>query len=575
MDTATNPTVIDPITGTFELIPLDNIRVSPLHLQGLRRARFDHEALLQLAANIQAIGVQQPIVVRPVPVKGHVRFEIVCGERRYLAADRAGLAHIPAIVRDLTDEATLEVQLSENIERESLHPLEEGQGFRELMDMKRIDAAAVGALFGKSRAYVYTRTKLLDLCAPAREALQKGEIDASKALLLARIHGEKLQAKALKIVLEEGRWYSYKRLFEKLRDGFMIKLHTSPFNADDTTLTTKQHQPLPACVDCPHRSGNDPELLEALENDADVCTERACFDLKSAAYFRRLRADAEAAGAKILSGEDAKGAVPSQYHTVSNAGYVNLNDECGDIEFSEPEPKQEKGESDEEFGERCDAYDERSCSFTPPTYRQVIGEVVADDTVLAEGKQGALIELVPVDAVVKALKAKGIKPGKHRYRLPDSNSVGSASPSPERQAQLAAERAKEEEQEKIETEYRSRLFKEIWAKWKGPFKRPDLERIADQVCEGDWYAENPAADLMPKPGKIASLTEAELLRVIACGLFAHECDDLYDKPGQMLEAAQRFKIDAKKIRAQVISELKPTAAPKPDKPAAKKKAAKK
>src|SRR5687767_14811099 len=104
------------ITDALQLIPLDNIRPSPLHVQTLRRARFAPEALLELAASIKSLGVQQPIVVRPIKPDGTQRFEIVCGERRWIAADRAGLGHIPSIVRQLTDEEVLEIQLVENLQ---------------------------------------------------------------------------------------------------------------------------------------------------------------------------------------------------------------------------------------------------------------------------------------------------------------------------------------------------------------------------------------------------------------------------------------------------------------------------
>lgn len=280
------------LNETLEALPLTSIRPSQLHVQTLRRARFDSAGLLELAASIKALGVQQPIVVRPIPIKGNVKFEIVCGERRWIAADRAGLGHIPAIVRELSDEQVLEIQLVENLQREGLHPLEEGQGYRELMDMKRIDAEAVGAMVGKSRSYVYARTKLLDLCPAARDALQGGTLDASKALLLARITGEKLQQQALKYIDNLGPTASYQRVQIALRDNFMTPLRTAPFAPDDASLTLrvgKETNGLPACTDCPQRSGNDSELMDALDGDAHVCTNRACFDAKVTSHWKRAR----------------------------------------------------------------------------------------------------------------------------------------------------------------------------------------------------------------------------------------------------------------------------------------------
>lgn len=579
---------ITDMNEVLEQLPITSVRASPMHVQTLRRARFDAAALLELAASIQSLGVQQPIVVRPVKPSGTVKFEIVCGERRWLAADRAGLGHVPAIVRELTDEQVLEIQLVENLQREGLHPLEEGQGYRELLDMKKhedktFDAEAVGRMIGKSRAYVFARMKLLDLCPAAREALQAGTLDASKALLLARITGDKLQQQALKYINNLGSWASYARVKGALRDKFMTPLAKAPFALDDAGLFefgkkdrhgNQDCLTLPACTGCPHRSGNDSELRDALNGDADVCTNRPCFDAKVADHWRRARLEAEKAGQTILTGDDAKAIVPGQYEGAIKGGYVNVDAGCDDIEFDEPEPQQGKDESDEAFETRSNAWFDRQDDFRPPTYRTLIGDVPG--TVLAQGKDG-LVMMAPVAAVAKALKAKGIKIDAHRYRVRDDDSGhGNGLADPEKEALRAAERAREDEQRKVETEYRARLFKAIWAKWKGPLKRPDLERLAEEISQNAYDC-----DILDEvaPGhfnfNVANAKEPDLLRMIACTLIAGDCNQTHGKPAMLLETAARFKIDAKKIRADVVRDLKPTAAPKADKPAAKKKATKK
>jgi ParB/RepB/Spo0J family partition protein len=168
---------------TITMLALNVLKPSQTHIQELRRSRFDTKLIDELAESIKGVGVLQPILVRP-PARRR-RYEIVAGERRWLGAKKAGLKEIPATVRELTDEQVLEVQLIENLQREGLHELEEAEGYEELMKLKKISADAVADMVGRSRSYVFKRTKLLALCPEARKAFYAGEIDASKALLIA------------------------------------------------------------------------------------------------------------------------------------------------------------------------------------------------------------------------------------------------------------------------------------------------------------------------------------------------------------------------------------------------------
>jgi ParB/RepB/Spo0J family partition protein len=555
---------------TLELIPITSIRPSATHIQTLRREHFDPEKLMELAASIGGQGVLQPILVRPIKPDGTVKFEIVAGERRWRAADRAGLAHVPANVRDMSDEQVLEAQLVENLQREGLRPLEEAEGYRELMAIKGIDADGVAELIGKSRSYVYARRKLLDLCLAGRDALAKGEIDASKALLLARIKGEKLQQRALKLITSEGAWYSYRRLVEKLRADFMIPLAGAPFGFDET-LPEKSGASILACIDCPHCSANDPELRAelGLADGAHICTDRACFDLKTKLYWARARRDAEAAGRSILTGDQAKAVTPGQWDEGIKGGHVDL-DAPSQMKFPEPEPEPQEGESDEAFQRRESAWYNREAAWNAPTVRQLLGaDLPADKTVLAEGKQGRLIELVPVKAVAKLLKAKGAPVPAGSGRVYDEQEER---PDP---AKAAAEKAKEEERAKVETEYRKRLFKAVFDKWKGPLKLPDFRRIAEALGIDEGWNDGVEMLVAAHGGEydIEKLKEPELIRLIALLPLAEEAEERYDKPGMLLEAAQRLKIDPKKIRAEVVKDLKPVSAA-PEKPVAKKQAKK-
>ena len=128
------------------------------------RRHFDDEALAELAASIGTRGVLQPIVVRPVGD----RYQIVAGERRWRAAQAARLHSIPAIVRVFDEGTTLEIALIENIQREQLNAIEEGEAYRRLIDAHGHSADALGKLLHKSRSHIANLMRLVDLPAPVR-----------------------------------------------------------------------------------------------------------------------------------------------------------------------------------------------------------------------------------------------------------------------------------------------------------------------------------------------------------------------------------------------------------------------
>ena len=107
--------------------------VSSSAAQANRRGRFDETALVDLAASIKSLGLVQPVVVRPLPGPDGEPYQLVAGERRYLAARRAGLQAVPALVRDWSDEKALQAQLVENLQRDDLHELDEASGYEELV----------------------------------------------------------------------------------------------------------------------------------------------------------------------------------------------------------------------------------------------------------------------------------------------------------------------------------------------------------------------------------------------------------------------------------------------------------
>src|SRR5215467_6265823 len=145
------------------------------------RTRMDEASLDELAASIKSQGVMQPILVRPIDGG---RFEIIAGERRWLAARRAGLDEIPALVRDVPDQATLALSLIENIQREDLNPLEEAHGIKRLIDEFGLTHEAAAQAIGRSRSAVTNLLRLTQLAPPVQSLLLAGKLDMGHARAL-------------------------------------------------------------------------------------------------------------------------------------------------------------------------------------------------------------------------------------------------------------------------------------------------------------------------------------------------------------------------------------------------------
>jgi ParB family transcriptional regulator, chromosome partitioning protein len=151
------------------------------------RTRMDEGALNELAASIKAQGLMQPILVRPVAHNGGDKYEIIAGERRFRAAQLAGLSEVPVLVKDVDDQAAAAMALIENIQREDLNPLEEAQGIHRLIsDFDFTHEQAAGAV-GRSRSAVSNLLRLLNLAKPVQTMLMAGDIDMGHARALLAV----------------------------------------------------------------------------------------------------------------------------------------------------------------------------------------------------------------------------------------------------------------------------------------------------------------------------------------------------------------------------------------------------
>ena len=147
------------------------------------RTRMDEGALAELAESIKSQGIMQPILVRPID-KVQGQYEIIAGERRFRAAQLAGLTEVPVLVKEVSDEHAAAMALIENIQREDLNPLEEAHGVRRLLDEFNLTHEQAATAIGRSRSATSNLLRLLNLAAPVQTMLLAGDIDMGHARAL-------------------------------------------------------------------------------------------------------------------------------------------------------------------------------------------------------------------------------------------------------------------------------------------------------------------------------------------------------------------------------------------------------
>jgi ParB family chromosome partitioning protein len=166
-----------PPRDTLGSLPVSRIRPGKYQ----PRTRMDQEALAELAASIKVQGLMQPVLVRPVE---RDRYELIAGERRWRAAQMAGLEQVPAIVREVPDEAALAMSLIENIQRENLNPMEEAAGLARLADEFKLTHQQVAEAVGRSRSATTNLLRLLGLAKPVQSMLMEHVLDMGHARAL-------------------------------------------------------------------------------------------------------------------------------------------------------------------------------------------------------------------------------------------------------------------------------------------------------------------------------------------------------------------------------------------------------
>ena len=198
---------LDALLGGEEARPHDALltlpvaRIRPGRYQP--RTKMDQQALAELAASIRSQGLMQPLLVRPVD---RDRYELIAGERRWRAAQMAGLEEVPVLVREVPDDAALAMSLIENIQRENLNPMEEAAGIQRLVDEFKMTHEQAADAVGRSRSATTNLLRLLKLARPVQEMLMEGALEMGHARALLALDaarqveaGKRVAAKGLSV----------------------------------------------------------------------------------------------------------------------------------------------------------------------------------------------------------------------------------------------------------------------------------------------------------------------------------------------------------------------------------------
>lgn len=509
------------------------------------RKTFDPVQMAELVQSVKEHGILTPILVRCWPAHyawtGDMPlWEVVAGERRYRAAKEAGLTLIPAMIRNLTNTEVLEIQVIENLQRADLHPLEEADGYGLMMKHHGYTAEQIAEKIGKSRSYIFGRLKLLALDDDSRRLFSGGVLNASTALLVARIPTATLRAKAIKEITEtdyNGDSMSVREAQRLLQNRYMLRLATATFPINDQTL------PGGSCDTCAKRTGNIRDLFEDVDSP-DVCTDPDCFGQKRLAIRERDISRAKESGAEVIEGGAAKKIAPYGINDYGNPkDYTRLDSKC---------------------------YDDAENR----TYREILGDAV-EVTLVEDAVHDRLVPLIKNTVLADKLKEAGIE-----------------------SSDAKADKAKKRIEAKvtIERTYRERLFKNVRTEI-GNYTMDGVPTIPSEISAhllmlvalqmferlyGDtqtkisalWQAEgkNQTERNQNFVSTIPTLSAGDLWRLLVdmltiAGTSVTDEWDLNNEPKKLLDMATLFNLDAAEVRKDVISEQKEQA--KAEKPAKK------
>jgi ParB/RepB/Spo0J family partition protein len=265
---------LEPVAG-IEMLAIHELVNSPTN----PRKTYSVPELEELARSILDHGMINPITVRTSPDG----YEVVAGNRRFKAAQMANLETVPCIIRNLTDEQVLDIQIDENLHRQDVPPLEEADAFKSLLDAKRISINELAARLNKSASYIYRRIKLTNLSGKYRPHMESGALPVTTAEIFASYPQEAQDAIYKNVCYTEGNrviFYDSRNVRSRLEQQTCNSLKKAIWPLDHVDM-----QPgLQACTNC-EKNTAVATLLFPDGEDAPRCTDKACWNLKTTVWM--------------------------------------------------------------------------------------------------------------------------------------------------------------------------------------------------------------------------------------------------------------------------------------------------
>lgn len=506
----------------FQVLPIEKVFESPLN----PRKHFNEKKMAELVESIRAKGILVPLLVRPINISlngvvAETRFEIAAGHRRYRAGIAVGLKEIPLIIRDMNDADFLEVLIIENDQHEDLEPLEQARGYQTLLEQGKYDIPAIALKISKSESYVYQRIKLLELIAGFQELLTNGKITAGHAILIAR-----LQLDQQKELIKEGSglyagWgpdravVSVRDLGKYIERQFHLDLNSASFKKSDPDLVPEAGP----CTTCQKRTGFVPTLFPEIKKK-DTCTDPRCFRAKVEAFTEIW----------IAEKSELTDQPPLRLSQAWDGRIKKLSDDP-----KKPIPQgfyhEIEGKKD-----RCNSVQEG---------------------IMVDGHEQGQIKQVCVDP-----KCEKHHHGGSRYNDPESIKW------------KAEQKARDEKRKRAEA-VRLRIMDAILPA-AGDLSRNNLVFLAEQLFDELWdeYRKKILARHEIKPVKIQhgfdqygpmkkfilNCNTTDLARLLMEMALIRHCETPHwtdkRKPDPLLETARRYRVDPKKIEAELKAEAK-------------------
>ncbi len=308
------------------------------------RKHFDEESLGELADSIRQQGVLQPIGVRHIADTN--LFEIVFGERRYRASVMAGMDKIPAAVLDITDDAAVEMAVTENLQRKDVTPMEEARAYQKLLEGGRYDVQSLAMQFGKSEDYIRTRLKFTTLIPEIAELLETDELSVSVASEICR-YGEDIQQEVYDRHLKEGVYGSWR--------GLKASEVARNIERDFTTDLRHYLFDKTPCATCPFNTNN---MSLFHEEGFGNCAKRSCLEEKNVSFLVEKAMKVMEQQPTVVLCREAYGSNDKAVERLAGMGYVveNMQGYLPAYPSRPEEPQTDEYETQEEYEQACKDY---------------------------------------------------------------------------------------------------------------------------------------------------------------------------------------------------------------------------